>query len=141
MNLQSMLEREEGRKHTAYRCTQGVLTIGIGHTGPEVHEGLVWDDNQIDFAYQLDEGEAVAGCMNNLEPWFSALNDARQAVLVGMAFQMGVSGLMAFTHTLVSVRDGRYGEAANGIRSSKWGVQTPARAGRMASQMQTGNWS
>lgn len=30
----------EGVRLTAYRCPAGVLTVGIGHTGPEVVEGM-----------------------------------------------------------------------------------------------------
>lgn len=144
MNLQQMLEREEGRKKVAYPdpLTHGApWTIGIGHTGPEVHAGLVWDDNQIDFAYQLDAGEATQGCLDHLQPWFTDMNDARQAVLIGMAFQMGTGGLLEFVHTIAAVRDGRYADAAQGICCSKWGTQTPGRARRMADQLSSGNWS
>lgn len=34
------LIKEEGERFTAYRCQAGVLTIGIGHTGKEVIEGM-----------------------------------------------------------------------------------------------------
>lgn len=34
------IEDFEGRRLVAYRCSAGVWTIGVGHTGPEVHEGL-----------------------------------------------------------------------------------------------------
>jgi len=35
-------------------------TIGVGHTGPEVHEGLEWTDAQVDAAYASDLGRRVA---------------------------------------------------------------------------------
>lgn len=38
----------EGIRYKAYRDTGGVWTIGVGHTGPEVHKGLVVDKNQVD---------------------------------------------------------------------------------------------
>lgn len=48
----------EGREYKAYRdplSKDGLpITIGIGHTGPEVHLGLVWDDDQIDTAFEID---------------------------------------------------------------------------------------
>jgi len=49
-----LLEEREDRKYVAYRDTRGFWTIGIGHTGPEVHEGLVWTDAQIDEAFERD---------------------------------------------------------------------------------------
>ena len=44
----------EGRKYQAYQDSRGTWTIGVGHTGPEVHEGLVWTDSQIDSAFLAD---------------------------------------------------------------------------------------
>ena len=35
------LKKLEGLRLEAYRCPAGVRTIGYGHTGPDVHEGLV----------------------------------------------------------------------------------------------------
>jgi lysozyme len=35
-----LVKRFEGCKLEAYRCPAGVLTIGVGHTGPEVKEGM-----------------------------------------------------------------------------------------------------
>lgn len=142
MNLEEMLTELEGKKHAAYPdpLTGGApWTIGIGHTGPEVHEGLVWDDFQIDAAFQIDVGEAYAACQSEF-PWFSQLNEPRQAVLTGMAFQMGLHGLLGFHDTLGAIRDERYSHAAECMRQSKWASQTPKRAKRMADQMEFGEW-
>jgi GH24 family phage-related lysozyme (muramidase) len=51
--IDTLIRREEDRKTHAYPdpLTHGApWTIGEGHTGPEVHEGLVWMDAQIDAA-------------------------------------------------------------------------------------------
>jgi lysozyme len=64
----------------------------------------------------------------------------RQAVLIGMAFQMGTNGLLGFRQTLAYVRDQRWPQAASSMLSSTWAKQTPARAARMARQMETGQW-
>lgn len=51
------LEEREEREHVAYPDpnTHGdPWTIGVGHTGPEVHPGLVWSDAQIDAALAHD---------------------------------------------------------------------------------------
>jgi len=36
-----LLEGYEGIRLVAYLDTAGVWTIGVGHTGPEVHEGMI----------------------------------------------------------------------------------------------------
>jgi lysozyme len=51
------LEEREGRISHAYPDpnTHGdPWTIGVGHTGPEVHPGLVWTNAQIDAALEHD---------------------------------------------------------------------------------------
>jgi len=71
-NGRRVLERFEGREYKAYPDPASPLakarrlglpfrglsgapwTIGVGHTGPEVHEGLVWTDAQIDAALDAD---------------------------------------------------------------------------------------
>lgn len=42
------LEGYEGKRYKAYYDTGGVLTNGVGHTGPDVYEGQIVDDNQVD---------------------------------------------------------------------------------------------
>lgn len=144
MSIKTMLEFEEGRKNRAYPdpLTGGApWTIGIGHTGPEVHEGLVWTDAQVDSAFRVDLGTAFQACLDRFSPWFSGMSDARQAILVSMMFQMGPSRLLKFVNTLNATRLGRYAAAAAGMKNSLWARQTPLRADRAARQMQTGVWN
>ena len=44
----------EGCLLKAYRDVSGVWTIGVGHTGPEVHDGLVWTQAQADAQLAAD---------------------------------------------------------------------------------------
>ena len=71
----------------------------------------------------------------------AACGESRQAVLVSMAYQMGVSGLSGFRNTLKAVADGQWADAAKGMLDSKWARQTPARANRHANQMLSGVWA
>ena len=139
MDVRTQLIAEEGTSHSAYLDTLGVPTIGIGHTGPEVHLGLVWTDDQIAAAFDTDLAQKMAEVSARL-PWFSTLNGPRQCVLLQMAYQMGTSGLMGFANTLAAVHDGRWEDAASGMLKSKWAQQTPARANRLAKQMELGEW-
>jgi len=41
------LKEIEGIEYKAYLDTGGVWTIGVGHTGPDVHEGQLADDLQV----------------------------------------------------------------------------------------------
>jgi lysozyme len=141
-SLKAQLVEFEGRRNVAYPdpLTGGApWTIGIGHTGPEVHEGLVWTDAQIDAAFALDCAEAEADCQLHF-PWYTQLNEPRQAVLIGMCFQMGINRVLKFVNTLAAMRDGRYADADDGMCLSQWAKQTPKRAKKLARQMSTGEW-
>jgi len=46
----------EAFRSEAYRDAVGVLTIGYGHTGPDVYEGLVWTREQAIAALKKDLG-------------------------------------------------------------------------------------
>jgi lysozyme len=50
-------ETDEGLRLKAYQDSGGIWTIGWGHTGPEVHEGLVWTRDQCVEALRKDLGQ------------------------------------------------------------------------------------
>jgi len=144
MNLRQQLIDFEGYEHDAYpdpiSADGKPFTIGVGHTGPEVHDGLRWTDAQIDVALDADMAEAIEAAARTF-PWFHTLNEPRQAVLVGMIFQMGLAGTLKFVNTLEDMSEGRWLDAANGIRSSKWAKQTKMRARLLAAQLESGSWA
>ena len=51
--LDLLIERE-GKRNDAYLDSVGVPTIGVGHTGPEVHMGLHWTDEQVEAVLRAD---------------------------------------------------------------------------------------
>lgn len=136
--LMAMLEADEGRVPHAYQDHLGFWTIGVGRLIDKRRGGGLSKD-EIDLLLSNDIKKKTAEVQAAL-PWFAGLNEARQAVLVSMAFQMGTQGLLAFKRTLGSVRDERWHDAANGMLDSLWAKQTPLRARRMARQMETGEW-
>lgn len=150
--LRGMLVTEEGRRFVAYPdplTGAAPWTIGVGHTGPEVKRGVTWTPEQVEAQFTTDILRATSAVLLNL-PWAAQLDDARRAVLFGMAFQMGIGhppsaavkgeGLLGFPGALAATRDGRWAAAAGEMLDSKWKQQTPKRAARMARQMETGLW-
>lgn len=139
MDAERLIQSDEGRSLDAYLDKKGIPTIGIGHTGPEVHLGLAWTDEQVDAAFAADYAHAKDGISHAL-PWFPRLDAVRQAYVINMAFQMGVHGVLEFVHTLGALRDQRWHDAAGGVRDSDWHKQTPLRAERCARAFETGAW-
>lgn len=138
MNIAEMLEREEDRVPYAYQDSEGYWTIGVGRLIDKRKGGGLSDD-EIDYLLANDIRNKTAEVMKAL-PWVATLNDARQAVVVGMAFQLGTEGLLGFKNTLAKMKAGDYLGASRGMLDSKWAKQTPERVGRMAKQMETGVW-
>lgn len=52
--LELLIEREGGRRNAVYRDSEGILTVGVGHTGPDVIEGEIWTDERCDKAFRKD---------------------------------------------------------------------------------------
>lgn len=138
MKLAEMLEREEDRVPYAYPDSEGYLTIGVGRLIDKRKGGGLSDD-EIDYLLANDIRRKTAEVLKAL-PWVLNLSEERQAVVIGMAFQMGTDGLLGFKNTLSKMQTGDYTGAGKGMLDSKWARQTPKRAERMAKQMETGVW-
>lgn len=137
--LVAQLKRDEGVEATVYQDHLGFWTIGVGRLVDKRKSGAGLRPDEIDYLLSNDIKDRVAALTKAL-PWFSKLDDARQGVLLNMAFQMGTAGLLGFKNTLTLVAAGRYEEAAQRMLQSKWATQTPARAKRLAEQMKAGEW-
>jgi lysozyme len=59
-------------------------------------------------------------------------------VLISMAFNLGVQGLLGFTRMLSYSQDGDYSGAAEEMLSSKWATQVGNRAVELAGMMENG---
>lgn len=70
----------------AYRDSAGVLTIGFGHTGPDVKPGLTWTLAQCEQALDrdLDEAEHDVAMLVKVP-----LNENQYAALVSFVFNIG----------------------------------------------------
>lgn len=143
-SLKPMLELLEGRERSVYQDSEGFWTIGVGRLVDE-RKGGGLSEVEIDFLLENDIKEKTAAVIAAL-PWAVSLSEPRMAVLIGMAFQMGIGnaqagkGLLGFRNTLQNIRDGHFANAAENMLRSRWATQTPSRAKRMARQMETGNW-
>lgn len=134
----AQLRRDEGEILHAYQDHLGYWTIGVGRLiDHRQGGGITFEESAYLLGNDIDRKTYE---LNQRLPWWRELDEARQGVLLNMAFQMGVDSLLDFTTTLRHVREGRYTEAAGSMLKSLWAKQTPGRAQRMAKQMETGEW-
>jgi lysozyme len=131
--LAKTLGRDEGLRLKPYRCTAGKLTIGIGRNLDD--RGISKAEAAVMFQNDLDGAVAE---LDRALPWWRELNAVRQEVLINMAFNLGMPGLLKFVNTLAAVQRGDYERAAKGMRVSLWARQVGSRAERLAREMETG---
>ena len=129
----AQLMADEGNKRFPYRCTAGKLTIGVGRNLDDV--GI--SDDEIKYLLNNDIYRAEIAA-RTLFPSFDSLSDARKAVLINMAFNLGQTRLAGFKRLREAVEAKAWEQAAVEMLDSKWAVQVGQRAQRLAQQMRQG---
>jgi len=150
--LVASVRNHEGFRANPYLCPAGKLTIGYGRnledaplTGAEWRE--LWNRGDIAVSLSRAGAERLLGsalarierqCVATFR-WWPRLNDARQNVIVEMAYQLGWPGLLGFRRMLAAIEAGDFTEAAREGLDSKWAREdSPARARRLMRQMEMG---
>ena len=139
--LISELRRDEGVEREVYKDSVGIDTIGVGHNLYAKPLPESWSppltDLQIDQLLSEDLVEVFEGLDKHMPDW-KELSEPRQRVLVNMAFNMGIEGLMTFKNTLKAIEESNYSYASALMMQSKWARQVGARASRLSSMMSVG---
>lgn len=129
------LTKHEGVKRFPYTDTVGKLTIGVGRNltdkGLRPEEIAILLDH--DVADAEDDARALVG-----NACFNALSDVRKAVVVNMAFNLGVTRLRKFVQMLAAMKDGRHRDVAMEMRQSKWAQDVKGRAEELATLYERG---
>lgn len=164
--LRAEIVEEEGEEEEAYKDSEGLWTVGIGHLldddqSPEElailglddelddWEGFKINKEQMDKLFDLDVQTAI----DDLSPSFvpedlAHLNDVRYAVIVSMSFQMGGPRVRKFKNFIKAVKRQDWERASLEMvyanpdtkRRSRWYTQTPDRCQRAADAMRTGSF-
>ncbi len=138
MDVIQQLKDEEGEVLYVYQDSMGYWTIGVGIlVDKRKGGGLRPEESSFILGNRI---KIITAAIYRALPWSSNLDEPRLAVLIEMAFQMGMDGLLGFKNTLKLIESRDYKSAGDGLLNSLWARQTPARAQRMAKQMETGIW-
>lgn len=143
------LRRDEGEVLKVYRDHLGWLTVGVGHL-VDARKGA----DPAPFGVPLKLGDPITSAqsaellaadiaskaaeLDKAIPWWRKLSEARQRVLLNMAFNLGTEGLLGFTNTLRMVQGGAYSAASEAMLRSKWATQVGERARRLSGMMAAG---
>jgi lysozyme len=129
----AQLKIDEGTRLKPYRCTAGKLTIGVGRNLED--KGL--SAREVDFLLENDLTDAERDA-RALFITFDKLSEARKAVLINMAVNLGRDRLAAFRKLRKAVEEEDWGEAARQMLDSLWASQVGPRATRLAKAMEVG---
>ncbi len=89
-----LIKRFEGCKLKAYQDAVGIWTIGYGHTGPNVHDGLTVTQKQADDILAQDVGRFASGVATNVRV---SLTQSEFDALVSFAFNVGLGAFKTST--------------------------------------------
>ncbi len=122
--------RHEGVRLKAYTCPAGKLTIGFGRNlearGISLFEAQSLLEN--DLAQSVGELERFL-------PWWRGLPRLVGEVLVDLAFNLGIHGLLTFRKALSALKAQQWEEAAKELLDSKWARQVGPRAQEAADKV------
>ena len=120
--MSQLIKKHEGLRLKPYKCTAGKLTIGYGRN---------IEDNGI------SQTEAEEMLNNDIQRCYSEcikfkfwdkLNEARQAVIIDMCFNLGITRLKSFKKMLAALQAGNYPKAAAELLDSNYARQVKSRA-------------
>lgn len=142
MTVEDLIRKHEGCEASPYPDQNGIMTCGIGHNlaaWPLPGEVYPMTQERIDAVFAKDLERATNDLVSNF-PWYSSLDPVRQAVLVDMSFQLGITKLTAFKTFLGLVEAGNYQGAAADLMQTDLARETPIRASENADMLSSGLW-
>lgn len=127
--LVKQLKRHEGFRAKPYRCTEGYLTVGYGLN---LDEGVTENEAHMLLVNKLN---ALWNELNNEfnDVWWR-LSAPRQAVLLNMAYNLGVRGLAKFKRMWAAIREDRNEDVIKEMLDSRYAKQVKKRANELAYQ-------
>lgn len=118
-----LIAKHEDYRQFPYSDTTNHLTIGYGHNldARGMSQSIANATLDEDINYWIAE-------LNKKLPFFEMLNASRQAVLIDMAHNLGINGLLEFTDMLHAIEKNDFNSAAQAMMDSKWATQVGRRA-------------
>lgn len=133
--LEQMLARHEGFNGRLYKDSMGLDTIGYGRciaTNPLTKDEAL-------YLMQQDIARARTDLVASFA-WFADLDPIRQAALIDLCFNVGISGLLGFKKMVSALAAKDYDSAAAELMNSRYALQVGSRAKELSQMLKTGEW-
>jgi len=130
--IEEQIKLHEGLRNKPYRDTVGKLTIGVGRNLDDV--GI--SDEEAKYLLRNDLKKVKEKLCKY--DWFTKLDYIRMKVVLDMAFNLGIKGLLSFKNMIKALKEEDYTQASKEMINSKWYRQVGYRAERLVRMMRTG---
>ena len=142
-NIFEQLKIDEGIKYECYRCSENVLTFGVGHKileddpeydkpiGTPVTQDRVWEVFQTDLDIAISECEILF----TGDTW-NDFPDEVQEVCVNMMFNLGRPRYSKFVKHIAALKSHNWFKAGVEARDSRWHTQVGDRAERLCKRLE-----
>ena len=123
-----LIKQEEGFREKPYQDSFGIWTIGHGITNITEEESTIIVELRVKkLNQQLEQTFA----------WYENLSNNRKAILISMAYQLGIAGIKKFKKMLNYIEEEDFEKASKEGLDSRWARQTPNRAKRQMEALRT----
>ena len=129
--LDNLLIQEEGYREFIYYDQFGNPTIGIG---TNLKNGI---SKKQALALLMVAKQDVENNLTQL-PWYVGLDSVRKRVIIDMAYNMGVAGVLGFHGMIEAIIAKNWIQAAANMLNSLWAKQVGNRAVVLSEVMKTG---
>ena len=129
-----IIEQEGYRRHPYPDA--GGLAVGYGRN--LTNNGINEAEARILLRYDLDR---LKKGLSERYPVADRLDSARYAVVLSMAYNLGLDGVGEFKKMWNAIRHGQYVRASHEMKLSRWCVQVKSRCDDLAEMMASGKWA
>lgn len=132
-----LIYHEDLRLHS-YPDTEGIWTIGVGHT-KNVHPGQTCTREQALKWFDEDLNLAVFDA-RNVVPNFLRMGEIRRAAFINLLFNLGATRFLGFERLRLALEELNWRRVAAEMVDSKWMTQVGRRAGDLVLQVVNDSW-
>lgn len=102
--------REEGKRTHCYNDSTGETVTCQPHGNLSIGYGINLETglDEAEMAWLLQHRLGLTDAALRAYSWYSGIDEVRGSVLLDVAFNAGVSGLLKFPHMLAAASDGDY---------------------------------
>lgn len=143
MNLLESIKENEGFRSYIYKDTLGFETIGYGFKVSSLtSEEIEFNGGSIEPMSEKIAGKILERKVKILSrkvfaalPWLEGKPQNVQDVIIEMAYQLGLDGMLNFKNTLNFIKEGDFTKAGENMRKSRWYNQTLRRVERLIKKL------